>query len=66
MRQEIGLGKAKRVLRLDVLWPASGATQRVTGLRPGRRYRVREGSARPEEVVWPGLTAASAKPAATR
>jgi hypothetical protein len=66
MRQEIGLGKAKRVLRLDVLWPASGETQRVTGLRPGHRYRVREGSARAEEVVWPKLTVASAKPGASR
>jgi hypothetical protein len=66
MRQEIGLGKAKRVLRLDVVWPASGETQRVTGLRPGRRYRIREGSARADEVVWPKATAATARPAAAR
>ena len=48
LRQEIGLGKAKRVAWLEVLWPATGETQRVTGLRPGHRYRIREGSARAE------------------
>jgi hypothetical protein len=53
MRQEIGLGSARRVAWLEVRWPATGLTQRVTGLAPGRRYRVREGAPKAEEVVWP-------------
>jgi hypothetical protein len=66
MRQEIGLGKAKRVAWVEVLWPATGEKQRVTGLRPGHRYRIREGSARTDEVVWPKATAATARPVAAR
>jgi hypothetical protein len=53
MRQEIGLGTARRVEWLEVLWPATGLKQRVTGLAPGRRYRIREGAEKAEEVVWP-------------
>jgi hypothetical protein len=66
MRQEIGLGRAKRVAWLEVLWPATGEKQRVTGLRQGHRYRIREGSARADEVVWPKATAAPARPVAAR
>jgi hypothetical protein len=58
MRQEIGLGDARRVAWLEILWPATGQRQRVEGLRPGRRYLVREGSPRPEEVVWPAAAPA--------
>src|SRR5262249_43972987 len=65
MRQEIGLGKAKRVAWLEVLWPVTGEKQRLTGLRPGHRYRIKEGAPRAEEVVWPRATAASAKPVAS-
>jgi ASPIC and UnbV len=53
MRQEIGLGPARRVEWLEVVWPATGLKLRVTGLAPGRRYRVREGVERAEEVAWP-------------
>jgi hypothetical protein len=60
MRQEIGLGAARRVAWLEIRWPETGATQRVPGLRPGRRYLVREGSARAEEVEWPRSSAAPA------
>jgi hypothetical protein len=61
MRQEIGLGAARRVLWLEVLWPATGERQRISGLRPGHRYRIREGSPRAEEVVWPRSTGALAR-----
>lgn len=53
MRLEIGVGAARRVSWLEILWPATGAKQRVTGLRPGRRYRIREGAPKAEEVAWP-------------
>ena len=56
MRQEIGLGEAARIAWLEVRWPATGQKQRVTGLEPGRRYLVREGQPKAEEVVWPGLS----------
>jgi hypothetical protein len=53
MRQEIGLGPARRVAWLQIVWPATGETERVSGLRPGRRYLVREGSSKAQQVVWP-------------
>jgi hypothetical protein len=61
MRQEIGLGAARRVAWLEVVWPATGARQRVDGLKPGRRYRIREGNAKAEEVAWPRSSAAAAR-----
>ena len=66
MRQEIGLGKGGRVAWLEIEWPASGSKQRVEGLKPGHRYRVREGSSKPEEVAWPANTAASRAAATSR
>jgi len=66
MRQEIGLGPARRVEWLDVLWPASGIRQRVVGLEPGRRYLVREGSPEAEEVQWPRAEASPPASASTR
>jgi hypothetical protein len=43
LRQEIGLGAAKRIVAVDVSWPATGQTQRFEGLQLRRRYRIREG-----------------------
>jgi hypothetical protein len=43
LRQEIGLGAARRIRSVEIVWPASGLRQTVGGLSPGRRYRVREG-----------------------
>jgi hypothetical protein len=60
MRQEIGLGPARRVVWLEIRWPGTGETQRVSGLRPGRRYLVREGSTKALEVEWPRSSAATA------
>ncbi len=57
LRQEVGLGRARRVAWLEILWPATGLKQRVTSLSPGRRYRIREGAEKAEEVVWPANTA---------
>jgi hypothetical protein len=60
LRQEIGLGAARRIVLLEVVWPATGAKQWVTGLRPGRRYLVREGEAKAHEVVWPAFARSAA------
>jgi hypothetical protein len=43
LRQEIGLGGARRIESVEVFWPATGATQTVRGLELDRRYRIREG-----------------------
>jgi VCBS repeat protein/ASPIC/UnbV protein len=46
LRQEIGLGAATSPARVEIFWPASGETQRIDGLAPRHRYRVREGDPR--------------------
>jgi hypothetical protein len=58
MRQEIGVGKAGIVKRVEVFWPVSGATQVVTGLEINTCYHVREGDASASRVTlksfkWP-------------
>ncbi|HEY2944571.1 MAG TPA: CRTAC1 family protein [Vicinamibacteria bacterium] len=58
LRQEIGLGAAQTVERVEVFWPATGETQKVGGLKPRRRYHVREGSPEAKEVDWPRSTVA--------
>jgi hypothetical protein len=56
LRQEIGLGAAKRIVRLEVTWPTSGAVQAFSDLKPRRRYRIREGSAVPAPLERPRFT----------
>jgi hypothetical protein len=45
LRQEIGLGEAARIVSVTVSWPATGETQTVSGIEPGRHYVVKEGVA---------------------
>jgi hypothetical protein len=45
LRQEIGLGEATRVTAVEILWPVTGKTQRIEGLKPNTFYRIREGEA---------------------
>ncbi|HZM70793.1 MAG TPA: CRTAC1 family protein [Candidatus Cryosericum sp.] len=45
LRQEIGLGQATSVSRVEIVWPTSGTTQVLKGLALDHRYRVREGDA---------------------
>jgi len=42
LRQHVGLGGAKRIVSVEILWPATGATQTLTGIEPGRWHHVRE------------------------
>ena len=47
LRQFIGLGRlasGATIPRIEVLWPASGATQLFENVRPRRFYELREGS----------------------
>ncbi|HMO66812.1 MAG TPA: ASPIC/UnbV domain-containing protein, partial [Verrucomicrobiota bacterium] len=43
LRQEIGLGDAKAIRRVEVFWPATGIRQTLEGIEMDRFYRVREG-----------------------
>jgi hypothetical protein len=56
MRQQIGVGEARRVSSVEVFWPATGETQRVTGLGLRRWYEIREGEARPRVLDRPAST----------
>jgi hypothetical protein len=53
--QEIGLGQATRVEWVEVRWPTTGEVQRVEGLRPGRHYRIREGTREATELKRPAF-----------
>lgn len=45
LRQEIGLGQATVVRRLEVHWPASGKTQRFDDIQADQSIEIREGEA---------------------
>jgi hypothetical protein len=51
LRQEIGLGQATTVERVEIFWPVSGVTQVITGLNLDRTYRIREGDVGATELA---------------
>jgi hypothetical protein len=51
LRQEIGLGQASAIEKVEIFWPVTGKTQTLTGLALDRFYKVREGEA--QAVLWP-------------
>ena len=58
LRQEIGLGQAERIVRVEIFWPTTGTTQVVTDLEMDRAYTIREGDAKGRELglktfAWP-------------
>jgi hypothetical protein len=58
LRQEIGLGKAMVIRRVEIFWPVTAKTQVVSQLEINRFYHVREGAeaAQPIELrsfKWP-------------
>jgi hypothetical protein len=58
LRQEIGLGQASAIARVEIFWPVTGKTQVIRGLERDRCYAIREGEATAREVVlksfaWP-------------
>ena len=55
LRQEIGLGDARRIEAVEIHWPASGERTVLKGLALGRRYRVREGAAEAVPVENPSF-----------
>jgi len=48
--EEIGLGSATEIDRVEILWPTTGRTQTLTGLSVDRMYRVREDAEEAVEV----------------
>ncbi|HTL58641.1 MAG TPA: CRTAC1 family protein [Candidatus Limnocylindrales bacterium] len=50
LRQEIGLGKAKEIRRVEIFWPRTGKLQVLNGLTMDRFYKVKEGETR--AVPW--------------
>lgn len=50
LRQEIGLGQAQKLERVEVTWPGTGGTQTFTDLAMDRSYRLREGRAEAEPL----------------
>lgn len=54
-RQEIGLGNAASVTRLEVFWPVSGRTQIFGDLRLNECYRIREGVGEAQAVTLVGF-----------
>jgi hypothetical protein len=61
LRQEIGLGQARGIVRVEIFWPRTGQTQTLTGLALDRCYDIREGENAAHEIVlksfaWPAAT----------
>ncbi len=50
LRQEIGLGQAQRLERVEVTWPGSGRVQTFSDLEMGQAYRLRENEASAEPL----------------
>jgi hypothetical protein len=42
LRQEIGLGNATAIQRVEILWPTTGKRQVLEGLQPDHGYHVKE------------------------
>ena len=58
VRQEIGLGKATVIRRVEIFWPVTGITQVVQGLEINHLYHITEGVEEPTRVKlrsfkWP-------------
>jgi hypothetical protein len=45
LRQELGLGDATALHRVEIFWPATGRTQTLRGLEPNQAYRIKEDAA---------------------
>jgi hypothetical protein len=50
LRQEIGLGQAQLIDRVEIFWPRTGRTQTLTGLNMDRFYKIKEDQ--PEAIRW--------------
>jgi len=58
LRQEIGLGDAATIDRVEIFWPVTGKTQVIKGLKLDRCYAIREDASAAKEIAlqtfaWP-------------
>jgi hypothetical protein len=60
LRQEIGLGDAAELVKVEILWPATGKTQVVEGLAIDHAYLIREGEPVVQELKLPRFEMPSA------
>ena len=51
LRQELGLGDARAIEFVEVVWSGDGGTQRFAGLAMDRAYRLIEGGQASQRVV---------------
>ncbi len=56
LRQHIGVGKAEKIERIEVLWPVSNSTQSFRHVAVDRTFHFREGSARLEPISYKQFT----------
>jgi hypothetical protein len=64
MRQQIGIGQATSVRRIEVYWPASDTTQSFENLTVNGIVRITEGSDKAEEMGLPPTEFARPRPEA--
>jgi hypothetical protein len=50
LRQEMGLGQAHSIARVEIFWPRTGKTQVVSALEMDRFYKIKEDQAQP--IPW--------------
>jgi ASPIC and UnbV len=43
LQQEIGLGSSTLIERVEIWWPTSGLTNRITNLSVNKVYQIKEG-----------------------
>jgi hypothetical protein len=58
LRQEIGLGQSRAIIRVEISWPATGKTEIMRGLAMDRCYSICEGDPAARQVTlksfpWP-------------
>ncbi|HWA27407.1 MAG TPA: CRTAC1 family protein [Lacunisphaera sp.] len=58
LRQDIGLGQATKIVKLEVFWPRTGRTQVIDGLQLDRAYAITEDQPKATEArlttfAWP-------------
>jgi len=53
LRQEIGLGAAKRIEGVEIWWPVTGETNRLADLQMNRFYAIKEGETEPRAQSLP-------------
>ncbi|HXI52890.1 MAG TPA: CRTAC1 family protein [Candidatus Saccharimonadales bacterium] len=51
LRLEVGLGKATRIVMVEIIWPGSGTRQQLHNLEMDRGYRVVEGDPKPQPMT---------------